>query len=87
MKWYFHHKDKLVSSQDDYLSQLEVLLYLFRQLVTRDGSQQQGEKTALDLCLQEGNQKKVFIFIRHRRWVRCGEVQKSQTMGTETSSL
>ena len=32
MKWYFHHKDKLVSSQDDYLSQLEVLLYLLREL-------------------------------------------------------
>ncbi|KAG5198466.1 hypothetical protein MJG53_014198 [Ovis ammon polii x Ovis aries] len=33
---------------------------------TRDGSQQQGEKTALDQCLQEENQKKVFVFIRHR---------------------
>lgn len=29
MKWYFHRMDKLVSSQDDYLSQLEVLLYTF----------------------------------------------------------
>ena len=32
MKWYFHHKDKPASSQDDYLSKLEVLLYPFRQL-------------------------------------------------------